>query len=270
MAELAHSKSSLARHEPLSAKISIRNLDFFYGKSKALKNITLSLYQRKATAIIGLSGCGKSTLLRVLNRMCDLYPDQRATGEILLDGENILSPTMDINVLRSRIGMVFQRPTPFPMSIYENIAFGIRLYERLPRSALDSRGKIPAFRMQYPSMGAGTRIAIVEHARALPLRRYLDLMRSEPNQLAAIRFSKESVYPSLCLRFVSQSRRGQTSHSSLNGRAFRHDKSCLRMAPILSSAQSTWSLVITSGGAMRIVCPWVSLARIPLPCSASQ
>jgi len=138
-AELAHSESSSARHEPLSVKISIRNLDFFYGKSQALKNITLALYQKKATAIIGPSGCGKSTLLRVLNRMYDLYPGQRATGEILLDGENILSPTMDINVLRARVGMVFQRPTPFPMSIYENIAFGIRLYERLPRSALDNR-----------------------------------------------------------------------------------------------------------------------------------
>ena len=139
MAELAHSESSLAGPELLSGKISIRNLDFFYGKSQALKNITLTLYQKRATAIIGPSGCGKSTLLRVLNRMYDLYPDQRATGEILLDGENILSPTTDINVLRSRIGMVFQRPTPFPMSIYENIAFGIRLYERLPRSALDNR-----------------------------------------------------------------------------------------------------------------------------------
>jgi len=138
-AELAHSESSSARHEPLSVKISIRNLDFFYGKSQALKNITLALYQKKATAIIGPSGCGKSTLLRVLNRMYDLYPGQRATGEILIDGENILSPTMDINVLRARVGMVFQRPTPFPMSIYENIAFGIRLYERLPRSALDNR-----------------------------------------------------------------------------------------------------------------------------------
>ena len=138
-AELAHSESSSARHEPLSVKISIRNLDFFYGKSQALKNITLALYQKKATAIIGPSGCGKSTLLRVLNRMYDLYTGQRATGEILLDGENILSPTMDINVLRARVGMVFQRPTPFPMSIYENIAFGIRLYERLPRSALDNR-----------------------------------------------------------------------------------------------------------------------------------
>ncbi|MBU6462199.1 MAG: phosphate ABC transporter ATP-binding protein PstB [Bradyrhizobium sp.] len=133
-------KSALAReHEPFFAKLSIRNLNFFYGKSQALKNITLTLYDKKATAVIGPSGCGKSTLLRVLNRMYDLYPGQRAAGEVLLDNENILSPTIDVNVLRARIGMVFQRPTPFPMSIYENIAFGIRLYERLPRSELDGR-----------------------------------------------------------------------------------------------------------------------------------
>jgi phosphate transport system ATP-binding protein len=126
MAELTDSESNLAReHEPLSEKILIRNLDFFYGRSQALTNVNLTLYRKNATAIIGPSGCGKSTLLRVLNRMYDLYPDQHATGEVLLDGENILSPTIDANVLRSRIGMVFQRPTPFPMSIYENIAFGI-------------------------------------------------------------------------------------------------------------------------------------------------
>jgi len=140
MAELAHPEPNLAgEHKPLSEKILIRNLDFFYGKSQALKNINLTLYGKKATAIIGPSGCGKSTLLRVLNRMYDLYSGQRATGEVLLDGENILSPTIDTNVLRSRVGMVFQRPTPFPMSIYENIAFGIRLYERLPRSELGGR-----------------------------------------------------------------------------------------------------------------------------------
>jgi phosphate transport system ATP-binding protein len=131
-------------HEPpdievLSEKISIRNLDFFYDGSRALKNINLTIYAKRVTAVIGPSGCGKSTLLRVLNRMYDLYPGQRATGEVLLDGENILSPKVDLNLLRSRIGMVFQRPTPFPMSIYENIAFGIRLYERLPRSELDGR-----------------------------------------------------------------------------------------------------------------------------------
>ena len=98
-----------------------------------------SSLRQKATAVIGPSGCGKSTLLRALNRMYDLYPGQRATGEVFLDGESILSPNVDVNLLRSRIGMVFQRPTPFPMSIYENIAFGIRLYERLPRSELDGR-----------------------------------------------------------------------------------------------------------------------------------
>jgi phosphate transport system ATP-binding protein len=135
--------AGLSRNAPdtelLSEKISIRNLDFFYDGSQALKDIGLPLYAKKATAVIGPSGCGKSTLLRVLNRMYDLYPGQRATGEVLLDGENILSPKVDVNLLRSRVGMVFQKPTPFPMSIYENIAFGIRLYERLPRSELDGR-----------------------------------------------------------------------------------------------------------------------------------
>src|SRR5205823_8006781 len=112
---------------------------FYYGDGKALKDISVPLYQGKVTAFIGPSGCGKSTLLRVLNRMYDLYPNQRAEGEVLLDGENILSPGQDLNLLRARIGMVFQKPTPFPMSIYENIAFGIRLYDRLPRSELDDR-----------------------------------------------------------------------------------------------------------------------------------
>jgi phosphate transport system ATP-binding protein len=123
----------------LPEKVSIRNLDFFYGASKALKEITLPLYENKATAFIGPSGCGKSTLLRVLNRMYDLYPNQRATGEVSFDGEDVLSPKQDLNLLRSRIGMVFQKPTPFPMSIYENIAFGVRLYEKLSRSELSSR-----------------------------------------------------------------------------------------------------------------------------------
>jgi phosphate transport system ATP-binding protein len=123
----------------LEERISIRNLEFFYGDSRALKNISLPLYASKVTAFIGPSGCGKSTLLRVLNRMYDLYPQQRATGAVLLDGEDILSPQQDVNLLRARIGMVFQKPTPFPMSIYENIAFGIRLYEKLPKSELDGR-----------------------------------------------------------------------------------------------------------------------------------
>jgi phosphate transport system ATP-binding protein len=123
----------------LAEKVTLRNLDFYYGDFRALKSITLPLYENKVSAFIGPSGCGKSTLLRVLNRMYDLYPNQRATGDVLFDGENILSPKQDLNLLRARIGMVFQRPTPFPMSIYENIAFGIRLYERLPKSELDGR-----------------------------------------------------------------------------------------------------------------------------------
>jgi len=123
----------------LAEKVTIHDLDFFYGAARALKSVSLPLYQNKVTAFIGPSGCGKSTLLRVLNRMYDLYPNQRATGDVILDGVNILSPEQDINLLRARIGMVFQKPTPFPMSIYENVAFGIRLYERLPRSELDGR-----------------------------------------------------------------------------------------------------------------------------------
>ena len=120
-------------------KIAIRNLDFHYDRFHALKGISLSLYENRVTAFIGPSGCGKSTLLRILNRICDLYPRQRATGEILLDGENILDPTQDVNLLRARVGMVFQKPTPFPMSIYDNIAFGIRLYEKLPKPEMDDR-----------------------------------------------------------------------------------------------------------------------------------
>ncbi len=123
----------------LKEKVTIRDLNFFYGELKALKSISIPLYENKVTAFIGPSGCGKSTLLRVLNRMYDLYPHQHATGEVLFDGNNILSPKQDLNLLRARIGMVFQKPTPFPMTIYENIAFGIRLYERLPKSELDGR-----------------------------------------------------------------------------------------------------------------------------------
>jgi phosphate transport system ATP-binding protein len=123
----------------LPVKITIRGLNFYYGEAKALKNITLTLYQGKVTAFIGPSGCGKSTLLRILNRMYDLYPYQRAEGEIRFDGEDVLAPRQDLNLLRARIGMVFQKPTPFPMSIYENIAFGVRLYEKLGKSDLDGR-----------------------------------------------------------------------------------------------------------------------------------
>ncbi|HEY6833399.1 MAG TPA: phosphate ABC transporter ATP-binding protein PstB [Pseudolabrys sp.] len=121
--------------------MSIRNLDFFYGDHRALKNINVSLYRGKVTAFIGPSGCGKSTLLRSLNRMYDLYPNQRATGEVRLDNDDILSPSQDLNLLRAKVGMVFQKPTPFPMTIYENVAFGIRLYEKLPKSELDDRVK---------------------------------------------------------------------------------------------------------------------------------
>src|SRR5215472_1065221 len=124
---------------PTKAKVDIKNLSFYYGASQALKNITLPLLDRQVTAFIGPSGCGKSTLLRVLNRIYELYPKQRAEGEVILDGENILNAGVDINLLRSRVGMVFQKPTPFPMTIYDNIAFGIKLYERMARSELDGR-----------------------------------------------------------------------------------------------------------------------------------
>ena len=120
-------------------KVVVRSLNFYYGQTRALKDVSFNLYKGQVTAFIGPSGCGKSTLLRVLNRMYDLYPGQRAEGEVMLDGENILSPGLDLNLLRSRVGMVFQKPTPFPMTIYDNIAFGIRLYEKLPRSEMDAR-----------------------------------------------------------------------------------------------------------------------------------
>jgi phosphate transport system ATP-binding protein len=123
----------------LVEKISVRNVSFFYGQFEALKSISVPLYDRKVTAFIGPSGCGKSTLLRILNRIYDLYPKQRATGEVLLDGKNILEPGIDLNLLRAKVGMVFQKPTPFPLTIYDNIAFGIRLYERLPRDEMDAR-----------------------------------------------------------------------------------------------------------------------------------
>src|SRR3954464_3883350 len=119
-------------------KVDIKDLSFYYGATKSLKNISLPLLDRKVTAFIGPSGCGKSTLLRAINRIFELYPGQRAEGEILMDGENLLK-TKDLNLLRARIGMVFQKPTPFPMSIYDNIAFGIKLYERIPRSEMDGR-----------------------------------------------------------------------------------------------------------------------------------
>ncbi len=121
------------------AMISMRGLDFYYGSNHALKNISIDLPERRVTGLIGPSGCGKSTLLRVLNRMYDLYPGQRATGEVLLDGQNIIAPGTDTNVLRSRVGMVFQKPTPFPMSVFENVAFGVKLHENLDRAAMETR-----------------------------------------------------------------------------------------------------------------------------------
>ena len=120
-------------------RISVRNLSFYYGNAQSLKNINIEFYDRHVTALIGPSGCGKSTLLRTFNRIYSLYPDQRAEGEIILDGRNVLDPRTDVNELRSRIGMVFQKPTPFPMSIFDNVAFGLRLYEKLPRSELEGR-----------------------------------------------------------------------------------------------------------------------------------
>ncbi len=119
--------------------LEVRDLNFFYGKFQGLKNVTLDIQEKRVTAFIGPSGCGKSTLLRTLNRMYSLYPGQRAEGQINFYGENILDPKQDLNLLRARIGMVFQKPTPFPMSIYDNIAFGVRLYENLTRSDMDDR-----------------------------------------------------------------------------------------------------------------------------------
>ncbi len=122
-----------------SVRLSVRKLNFFYRKFRAVKDVTLDIYDRQVTAFIGPSGCGKSTLLRVFNRMYELYPDQRTEGEVLLDGRDILAKDVDVSLLRARVGMVFQKPTPFPMSIYENIAFGVRLYERLSRAEMDER-----------------------------------------------------------------------------------------------------------------------------------
>jgi len=125
--------------DPAAPRIAIRNLDFYYGSNHALKSVNLDFPDKRVTGLIGPSGCGKSTLLRCLNRMYDLYPGQRATGEVLMGGDNIIAPGMDLNQLRSRIGMVFQKPTPFPMTIYDNIAFGVRLHERMSKSKMDER-----------------------------------------------------------------------------------------------------------------------------------
>ncbi|MEN3111359.1 phosphate ABC transporter ATP-binding protein PstB [Uliginosibacterium paludis] len=119
--------------------IEFRDFNFYYGRTRALHNINLPIARQKVTAFIGPSGCGKSTLLRSINRMFDLYPEQRADGKLLVDGVNVLDPGTDPTTLRARVGMVFQKPTPFPMSIYENIAFGVRLHEKLSRSEMDER-----------------------------------------------------------------------------------------------------------------------------------
>jgi phosphate transport system ATP-binding protein len=122
-----------------TARISVRDLDFYYGKNRALKSINMDFPDRRVTGLIGPSGCGKSTLLRVINRMYDLYPGQRATGQVMLDGQNLIAADVDVNALRARIGMVFQKPTPFPMTIHENIAFGVKLHEKLSRAEMNER-----------------------------------------------------------------------------------------------------------------------------------
>ena len=126
-------------NEALRSKLSIKDLNFYYGKFHALKNVNLEIPEKKVTAFIGPSGCGKSTLLRILNRMYELYPEQRAEGQVLLDGEDLLDRKLDVALIRAKVGMVFQKPTPFPMSIYDNIAFGVRLFEKLGNSDMDDR-----------------------------------------------------------------------------------------------------------------------------------
>ena len=127
------------KQDATTGKLVVKDLNFYYGKQRALHSINLQIPERRVTAFIGPSGCGKSTVLRTFNRIYELYPDQYATGEVLLDGQNILSKKYDLNLLRSKIGMVFQKPTPFPMSIYDNIAFGVKLYEKLSRRSMDER-----------------------------------------------------------------------------------------------------------------------------------
>ncbi len=132
-------QEAIEPNAPSKTRVSVRNVNFYYGKYRAIKDVSLDIADRQVTAFIGPSGCGKSTLLRIFNRMFELYPDQRAEGEVMFDGRNILSKTEDVSLLRARVGMVFQKPTPFPMSIFENIAFGIRLYEKLPRADMEER-----------------------------------------------------------------------------------------------------------------------------------
>ncbi|MDO8179205.1 MAG: phosphate ABC transporter ATP-binding protein PstB [Undibacterium sp.] len=131
----------MSTQNPTQEKMSIEisGLNFFYGTTRSLRDVNLNIRDKKVTAFIGPSGCGKSTLLRTLNRMYDLYPGQRAEGKIMYNGKNILDASQDINLLRAKVGMVFQKPTPFPMSVYDNIAFGVRLYEKLPKGEMDER-----------------------------------------------------------------------------------------------------------------------------------
>lgn len=136
---LPNSAAAAVETPPAKVTIDIADLNFFYGKTQSLHNINLKVHEKKVTAFIGPSGCGKSTLLRTLNRMYDLYPGQKAQGTILFQGRNILDPSLDVNMLRAKIGMVFQKPTPFPMSVYDNIAFGVRLYEDLSKGEMDER-----------------------------------------------------------------------------------------------------------------------------------
>jgi phosphate transport system ATP-binding protein len=139
MANVTLQQASNEKKTPPVTQLAIRDFNFYYGKFHALKNINLDVYKGRVTAFIGPSGCGKSTLLRTINRMYSLYPEQRAEGELLLDGKNLLDRDIDLNDLRARIGMVFQKPTPFPMSIYDNIAFGVRLHEKMSRGQMDER-----------------------------------------------------------------------------------------------------------------------------------
>ncbi|WP_392565308.1 phosphate ABC transporter ATP-binding protein PstB [Utexia brackfieldae] len=139
MLNSAHNVNNNSNDIRHSSKLSIRQLNFYYGQFHALKNINLDIAKNKVTAFIGPSGCGKSTLLRTFNRMYELYPEQRAEGEILIDGENILTSQEDVALIRARIGMVFQKPTPFPMSIYNNVSFGIKLFEKLSNAEIDER-----------------------------------------------------------------------------------------------------------------------------------
>src|SRR4051794_32718155 len=139
MAAIATDIATRGRAAAVRTKLKVRDLNFYYGAFHALKNVNLEIPERHVTAFIGPSGCGKSTLLRVFNRMFELYPEQRAEGEVLMDGEDILRTKMDVSLLRAKVGMVFQKPTPFPMSIYDNIAFGVRLFENLSRAEMDER-----------------------------------------------------------------------------------------------------------------------------------